>query len=114
MAKLRLNGDRLIRLPPVDTKANYLDGFWRWVELLAANDYAGALEVLHWPTANTTWTPEVLILVQPGCRPRLPCQYTSGARRKTALSTARLSVRGSPVVTGLLLSPFAGARPRRP
>ena len=60
MAKLKLNGDRLIRLPLVDTKANYLNGFWRWIELLAADDYAGALEALHWSKATTTWTPEVL------------------------------------------------------
>jgi hypothetical protein len=59
MAALNLNGDRLIRLPLVDTKANYLGGFWRWVELLAADNYAGALEALHWPKA-TTWTPEAL------------------------------------------------------
>jgi hypothetical protein len=59
MAKLKLNGDRLIRLPLVDTKANYLAGFWQWIDLLAADDYAGALEALHWPKA-TTWTPEVL------------------------------------------------------
>ena len=60
MAALQFNGDRLIRLPLVDTKANYLGGFWRWIELLAADDYAGALEALHWPKAKTTWTPEVL------------------------------------------------------
>ncbi len=59
MTNWTLNGDRLIRLPPVDTKANYLAGFWRWVELLAADDYAGALEALHWPT-TTDWTPEAL------------------------------------------------------
>jgi hypothetical protein len=59
MAAINLNGDRLIRLPLVDTKANYLDGFWRWVELLAADDYKGALEALHWPMA-TAWTPEGL------------------------------------------------------
>ena len=57
MAKLKLNGDRLIRLPIVDTKANYLDGFWQWVQLLAADDYQGALEALHWPD-GTSWTPE--------------------------------------------------------
>jgi hypothetical protein len=58
-AALNINGDRLIRLPLVDTRANYLDGFWRWIELLAADDYRGALEALHWPR-GTTWTPEVL------------------------------------------------------
>ncbi len=59
MAMLNLNGDRLIRLPLVDSKANYLDGFWRWVELLAADDYRGALEALHWPK-GASWTPERL------------------------------------------------------
>ena len=59
MATLNLNGDRLIRLPLVDTKANYLDGFWRWVELLAADDYRVALEALYWPN-GTSWTPEIL------------------------------------------------------
>lgn len=59
MATLNLNGDRLIRLPLVDTKANYLAGFWRWVELLAADDYKGALEALHWPK-GTLWTPDAL------------------------------------------------------
>lgn len=49
----------LIRLPLVDTKANYLDGFWRWVELLANDDYQGALEALHWPK-GTSWTPDQL------------------------------------------------------
>jgi|SRR6516164_7455802 hypothetical protein len=59
MATLNLNGDRLIRIPLVDSKANYLDGFWRWVELLAADDYKGALEALLWPN-GTSWTPEAL------------------------------------------------------
>ena len=53
------NGDRLIRLPTADTKLDYLAGFWRWVELLAADDYTGALEALHWPR-GTSWTPEEL------------------------------------------------------
>ncbi len=62
MAKLNLNGERLIRLPLVDTKPNSLDGFWRWVELLAADDDKGALEALHWRkgTKGTKWTPEAL------------------------------------------------------
>jgi hypothetical protein len=59
MAALDFNADRLIRLPLADTKANYLAGFWRWVELLAADDYQGALEALHWPQ-GTTWTPAKL------------------------------------------------------
>jgi hypothetical protein len=59
MATFYLNGDRLIRLPLVDSKANYLSGFWRWIELMAANDYQGALEALHWPK-GTSWTPDKL------------------------------------------------------
>ncbi len=59
MPTLNLNGDRLIRLPVEDSKANYLDGFWRWVEFLAADDYKGALEALLWPK-GTSWTPAAL------------------------------------------------------
>src|SRR5262245_38153489 len=51
--------DRLIRIPPVDSKVNYLAGFWQWVELLANGDYPGAFEALHWPR-GTWWTPEKL------------------------------------------------------
>jgi len=56
---LNPNGDRLIRLPLVDSKPNYIGGFWRWVELLANDDYLQAIEALHWPR-GTSWTPEVL------------------------------------------------------
>jgi len=56
---INLNGDRLIRLPVEDSKANYLAGFWRWVELMAADDYQGALEALHWPK-GTAFTPAKL------------------------------------------------------
>ncbi len=59
MVVFNLNSDRLIRLPVEDSKANYLGGFWRWVELLAADDYQGALEALHWPN-GTAYTPESL------------------------------------------------------
>jgi hypothetical protein len=59
VADLTLNSDRLIRLPPVDSRENYLAGFWQWVRLLAADDYAGALEALYWPE-GTTWTPQAL------------------------------------------------------
>ncbi|HET6573646.1 MAG TPA: hypothetical protein VFG68_08600 [Fimbriiglobus sp.] len=57
MANLNLNGERLIRLPLVDSKPNYLAGFWQWVELLANDNYQRALEALHWPK-GTSWTPE--------------------------------------------------------
>ena len=54
-----LNSERLILLPKVDSKSNYLDGFWRWVEMLANDDYQRALEGLYW-TRGTFWTPEEL------------------------------------------------------
>jgi hypothetical protein len=56
---LELNGPHLIRLPRADSKSNYLDGFWRWVAILADGDYQRALEALHWPQ-GTTWTPAEL------------------------------------------------------
>jgi len=56
---LDLNGGRLIRSAPVDTKLGYLVGFWRWVELLEADDYMGALGALYWPR-GTSWMPEEL------------------------------------------------------
>ena len=48
-----LNGDRLIRLSTADTKLDYLAGFWRWVELLAADEYSGAIEALHRPRGTS-------------------------------------------------------------
>jgi hypothetical protein len=54
-----LDGGRLIRLPIEDSKANYIGGFWRWVEVLATDDYQRALESLYWPR-GTAWTPEQL------------------------------------------------------
>lgn len=54
-----LNTERLILLPPEDSKSNYLGGFWRWVERLANDDYQGALEGLYWPR-GTSRTPESL------------------------------------------------------
>jgi hypothetical protein len=54
---VKLSEERLIRFAPVDTKSNYLNGFWRWVEVLAGGDYQHALQALHWPQ-GTTWTPE--------------------------------------------------------
>src|SRR5262249_13965672 len=37
----------------------YLHGFWRWIELLAADDYLGALEALYWGRLPS-WTPDKL------------------------------------------------------
>lgn len=54
---LNFNGESLIRMPITDTKANYLAGFWRWVELLAVNDFRGAIEALYW-SRPATWTPD--------------------------------------------------------
>ena len=53
-----INGDRLIRLPLEDTKANYLRGFWEWVHFLAEDDYTRALQSLYWP--NKAFTPKQL------------------------------------------------------
>ena len=52
---MELNGHHLIRLPREDSKSNYLEGFWRWVAILADGDYQRALEALYWPE-GTTWT----------------------------------------------------------
>ena len=54
-----MSGELLIRLPVQDSKENYLEGFWRWVRLLADDDYQGALESLHWPRGST-WTQDTL------------------------------------------------------
>jgi len=56
---MQLNGSNLILLPVVDTKSNYLSGFWRWVEHLANNNYELALESLFW-AQPATWTPDRL------------------------------------------------------
>jgi hypothetical protein len=53
------NGLPLLRFPKEDSKANYLAAFWQWVQLLANDDYAGALDALYWDTP-TTWTAETL------------------------------------------------------
>lgn len=52
---MELNGRHLIRFPREDSKSNYLEGFWRWVAILADGDYQRALEAIHWPQ-GTTWT----------------------------------------------------------
>jgi hypothetical protein len=59
MESLNLNGDRLIKLPIQDSKANYLAGFWQWVELLATDDYQGAIEALYWQK-GASFTPDKL------------------------------------------------------
>ncbi|MEM1212217.1 MAG: hypothetical protein AAGI68_07945 [Planctomycetota bacterium] len=49
----------MILFPAVDTKANYLGAFWRWVELLEKKHYQYALEALQWPD-GPSWTAEHL------------------------------------------------------
>jgi hypothetical protein len=44
--------DELIRLPLVDTRESYLEGFWRFVERLAANRYDAAVAGLMWPNGK--------------------------------------------------------------
>jgi len=56
---VRLREDRLILFPRVDTKENYLKAFWRWVSLIAEDDYQQALEALQWPN-GTSWTADAL------------------------------------------------------
>ncbi len=56
---MELNGEHLILLPIEDSKSNYLDGFWRWVQFLANDDYRRAIESLYWSRAPS-WTPETL------------------------------------------------------
>ncbi len=54
-----LDRDRLILLPIAESKLDCLAGFWRCVELLAADDYVGAIKSLYWPR-GAHWTPEGL------------------------------------------------------
>lgn len=56
---IQVDDNRLIRLPIDDSKQNYLNGFWRWVELLAADDYEGAIKSLYWQK-SIVWTAESL------------------------------------------------------
>jgi hypothetical protein len=56
---VQLNGQNLILLPIEDTKANYLSGFWRWVDYLASDNYELAIESLYW-TQPPAWTPDKL------------------------------------------------------
>lgn len=56
---MKLNGEHLILLPIDDGKSNYLDGFWRWVEIPANGDYQRAIESLYW-ASEPAWTPETL------------------------------------------------------
>jgi hypothetical protein len=75
MATPNLNGDRLIRPPLVDAKANYLGGFRQWVEVLAADDCEGAPEALYWPGGKTGRAPgkveERIATFWGGDKPRL-------------------------------------------
>jgi hypothetical protein len=49
------NIERLIRISIQDSKENYLGAFWRWVQLLAQDDYQAALDALYWPK-ESSWT----------------------------------------------------------
>jgi hypothetical protein len=49
----------LIQLPIVDSKENYLEGFWQWVRCLAQDDYQGAIEGICW-SQNASWTADKL------------------------------------------------------
>jgi len=58
-AIVALNAEGLILLAAVDSMSNYLAGFWRWVEMLANDDYEGALGAVRWPSWGPR-TPEDL------------------------------------------------------
>ncbi|MCA8988703.1 MAG: hypothetical protein KDA78_13725 [Planctomycetaceae bacterium] len=45
----------MIRFAKVDTKENYLEAFWRWIELLELDDYSAALDALFWDKPSG-WT----------------------------------------------------------
>src|SRR5690349_12228372 len=48
-----------ILLHLVDSRENYLSGFWQWVQCLAQRDYARAIQSLSWPDGKP-WTPQDL------------------------------------------------------
>jgi len=56
---MHADGQNLIRLPIVDSRENYLEGFWQWVQRLSQGDYQGAFEGICWPQ-NSSWTAESL------------------------------------------------------
>ena len=61
-AAVRRQAHRMNREPPkiliprVDSRKNYLAGFWHWVQCLAQRDYARAIEALYWPDRKP-WAP---------------------------------------------------------
>jgi hypothetical protein len=57
-SSLQINGPNLIRLPCENTNRTFLDGFWKWVEILAAGNYVQAIESLYWE--REPWKPEEL------------------------------------------------------
>lgn len=59
MSEPRVDGQSLIQLPTLDSKENYLKGFWQWVRRLEQDDYKGALDCLYWPQGSS-WTPDAL------------------------------------------------------
>ena len=59
MSERRADGQCLIQLPILDTKQNYLEGFWQWVHRLEKGDYQGALDGLYW-SKESSWTADAL------------------------------------------------------
>jgi len=55
---LQINGSNLILLPQENTEQNFLDGFWKWIEILASGDYVKATEALYWE--REPWKPDKL------------------------------------------------------
>jgi hypothetical protein len=57
-SKLQINGRNLIRMPCENSDQTFLNGFWRWVEILASGNYALAVESLYWE--GTPYEPDNL------------------------------------------------------
>ncbi len=59
MSFCRSRENLLIRFPTEDSKENCLAAFWRWIAILEAGDYDGAIAALYWDKP-TTWTGAIL------------------------------------------------------
>lgn len=56
---MQLNSRNLIRLPIENSRADFINGFWQWVALLANNDYQHAADALFCSNGEP-WTPDVM------------------------------------------------------
>lgn len=46
------SGISRVRVPILETKENYLQGFWQWVALMDKDDYVQAAKAIHWPRGS--------------------------------------------------------------